>query len=181
MEYHFDVEDAKKYGVEPAIFLYNLKFWIRKNHANGKHSYEKRTWTYNSQNAFTELFPFWSRQNIRTIIKKLVDKKGIRTGNFNKALYDKTTWFALEDEATLGWNQPTDGLESTNRSDGINQPIPDTNTDTKPDTSLMREREEKLLFTKVKDSFVSQNENSKHILYALRGRLSAKGHLVPLA
>ena len=52
-------------------------------------------------------------------------------------------------------------VHSSKRANYQAQNEPQSNTDEKyTDTSLMREREEKKLFTKVKDSFVSQNENS---------------------
>ena len=59
MTYSFDCRLAEKYGVDEAIFLHNLYFWIvRKNEANGRHHHEGRTWTYNSMAAFARLFPF---------------------------------------------------------------------------------------------------------------------------
>ncbi len=136
MSYSFLLEDAIEYGLEEAIILYNFYFWIEKNKANRKHFHDERTWTYNSQRALQELFPFWSRQNIRRIIKSLKEKQLIRTGNYNNIPYDKTTWYALEDESllqTLGWNQPIEKTESTNRSEKGNQAIPDINTDIKQD------------------------------------------------
>lgn len=77
MLYSFNVNIAVEYGVEEAIFLHNLYFWIAKNKANNKHFYEGAFWTYNSLEAFTELFPFWSQKQIRRIIKKLKDKGAI--------------------------------------------------------------------------------------------------------
>ena len=36
MQHSFEVEDAVKYGVEKAIILNNLRFWLEKNRANRK-------------------------------------------------------------------------------------------------------------------------------------------------
>jgi len=36
MDYSFNVEAALRYGVNGAIFIQNLFFWIKKNEANGK-------------------------------------------------------------------------------------------------------------------------------------------------
>ena len=41
--------------------IFNLAYWIRHNEANGLHYHDGRTWTFNSVEAFTKLFPFWSR------------------------------------------------------------------------------------------------------------------------
>ncbi len=162
MEYHFDIGDAIKYGVEPAVLLYNLRFWILKNKANKKHSHDGRTWTYNSLNAYVEQFPFWSRWKIHRFLKALREKGVIRMGSFNKAKYDRTGWYAFEDESLLH-NCNMDIEDSQQGRSETATPIPDTNTDRKPDTSLMREGVEKKLFTKVQDSFVSQNENSSKL------------------
>ncbi len=143
----FMMDDAKKYGLQPAIMLYNFYFWLAKNKANNKHYYDGKTWTYNSQRAFARLFPFWSRRNVRTILQKLIDQKVLMTGNYNAIPYDKTMWYALVDEAALkefveeggrncpggGQNRPIEVTESTNRSDAIDQPIPDIKPDIKPD------------------------------------------------
>ena len=38
--YHFDTDDAEKYGIDGAIVLYNFKHWIQKNIANKKNFYD---------------------------------------------------------------------------------------------------------------------------------------------
>ena len=67
MEFHFLKEDAMKYGVEIAILLYNLKFWIKKNKANGKNFVEGHYWTYNSYSSFVKLFPFFVGKLFRIV------------------------------------------------------------------------------------------------------------------
>lgn len=140
MEHHFNIEIAQKFGVDIAIFLQNLAFWSLKNIANDNHFHDNRYWVYNTQESYTVLFPYWTRQNIRTIITKCLEKNIIIKGNYNKLNYDRTTWYSFTDEGldlfpvvkkavdnskSLGWNQPMDWLESTNSLVGINQPIPD--------------------------------------------------------
>lgn len=152
MDHHFNIEVAKEHGVDVAIFLHNIAFWTLKNVANKSHLKDGRYWIYNTQEAWTILFPYWSRQNIRTIINKCIEKDLIITGNYNEKNYDKTTWYSLSDKClfmfptlkaaievkTLGWNQPRvvdnfekPWLESTNGLVGINQPIPDNKPDNK--------------------------------------------------
>ena len=63
-EYHFNVELAQRHGVNGAIFLHAMAFWIAKNQANGRHFHKGRTWTYNSLEALTKLFPFWTRRQL---------------------------------------------------------------------------------------------------------------------
>ena len=97
MTYQFDTDIAALYGVDESIMIANLQFWIRKNEANGKHFHEGRYWTYNSIEAFTKLFPFWTARQVRRVLKSLEDKDVIVTGNYNTSAYDRTTWYAFSD------------------------------------------------------------------------------------
>ena len=90
MTYSFDCKLAEKYGVDEAIFLHNLYFWIVKNEANGRHHHEGRSWTYNSMAAFAKLFPFWSKRQVERIIRNLVANGALLEGNFNTLPYDRT-------------------------------------------------------------------------------------------
>ena len=45
-EYHFSVEIAQQYGVNEAIMLHNLAFWIRKNSVDGRNIYDGAVWTF---------------------------------------------------------------------------------------------------------------------------------------
>jgi hypothetical protein len=100
-EHHFKVRDAKRYGITEAILLYNLRFWIAKNRASGKHFHNGRTWTYNSYKAFGELFPYLSESQIKRALASLVKQGAILKDNFNKMPYDRTNWYALADESRL--------------------------------------------------------------------------------
>lgn len=130
MEHHFDIDVAKEYGVVEAVLIYNFQYWIMKNIANGKHLHDGRHWTYNSQQALLQLFPYLSRQSLRTALQHLKDKGVIITGNYNDTAYDRTVWFAFADEEKwLFSNQPKHWLESTNGVVESGQPIPYNNTD----------------------------------------------------
>jgi hypothetical protein len=100
-EHHFKVRDAKRYGITEAILLYNLRFWIAKNKANGKHFHNGRTWTYNSCKAFGELFSYLSESQIKRALASLVKQDAILKDNFNRMPYDRTNWYALTDESKL--------------------------------------------------------------------------------
>lgn len=102
MSWHgFEIADANKYGVEGAVMLTNLVFWIAKNKANEKHEHDGRTWTYNSAKAFAKLFPYWSEKQVRRILDSLIKDGAIVTGSFNESSYIHTRWFALVDESRL--------------------------------------------------------------------------------
>ena len=81
----FNTRYAAKYGIEEAIMIEHLLFWIEKNAANGKHFHDGRYWTYNSAGAFTKLFPFWSTSQIKRILTSLERQGVILKGEFNES------------------------------------------------------------------------------------------------
>lgn len=98
VSYKFSSAEASKYGVNEAIFIECLRFWLVKNRANGKHFYDGRTWTYNSRRALAEMFPFWTEKQVRTITEKLKRAGVLVSGNYNTNPYDRTAWYAFADE-----------------------------------------------------------------------------------
>lgn len=100
MDYSFNAEIARIYGVDEAVFVHNLYWWIAKNEANGRHYYDGRTWTYNTVKAFADLFPFWSEKQIARIIHKLRDNGALHVGNYNESKRDRTQWYALDESVT---------------------------------------------------------------------------------
>lgn len=155
-EYHFSVAIAQQYGLDEAIMLHNLAFWIRKNAVDGRHIHDNQVWTFCSLEAFTELFPFWSVKQIRRILKSLEDGKLIQKGNYNKRGMDRTTWYAITDEKVRAYYEIPDIKafaqvdnstcpdgqislpEQANESAQTGRPIPDSKQDNKPDTLSVR-------------------------------------------
>ena len=80
----FKVEDAKDYGLAPAVILFSLQFWINHNITNQTNFHDGEYWTYNSVKAFEAQFPYLSGKQIRTALKKLEDAGVNQTGNYNK-------------------------------------------------------------------------------------------------
>lgn len=97
--FSFDDDVAKEFGVEEAVMIRSFQFWIDLNKANGRNLREGRTWTYNTYASLSEQFPFYDENKIRRLIESLV-KQGVilKTSKFNKLKYDKTNWYAFEDE-----------------------------------------------------------------------------------
>jgi hypothetical protein len=123
MNYHFDIQEAKKYGVNEAIMINNFRFWIMKNYANNKNRYEGRTWTYNSKKALRVLFPFWTERQIRTILESLINQGVLIKGNFNEDKMDKTLWYAFNNESFLGVEM-SNALDENVRCDWTEEPAP---------------------------------------------------------
>lgn len=128
-EHHFKIEEAKKYGIEKAIILYNIRFWLDKNRANKKNIFNKDGkdyfWTYNSSAAYGELFPYMAESSIRRYLVELETEDGVLiSGNFNKMGYDRTKWYTTIEHS----------IDQNEQSIAQNeQPIPYNNTDNKTD------------------------------------------------
>jgi hypothetical protein len=139
MDYSFDVDHAKQYGLFEAVMLHNFIFWLRHNRANKRNAYDGRTWTYNTLDAFAELFPFWTVKQIRRILDSLLEQRVIVKGNYNARAYDRTCWYALVDESLLelpGTVCPNGQMEKPKRAEAFAQmgtPIPDLKPDEKPE------------------------------------------------
>lgn len=131
MEHSFDVEVAKEYGINAAIILNNLNFWIEKNRANDENFFDGKFWTYNSVSAFEKLFPYMTSKQIRISLTKLENSGLIVTGNYNKSAYDRTKWYALTDKGNSIMQKRQMNLpERENQIAEIaNCTIPDINTD----------------------------------------------------
>lgn len=139
MIHSFNIREAEIYGVECSILLYNIRFWIEKNKSNNKHFYDDKYWTYNSAKAFKDLFPYFSEHQISRFLKKLEEENAIIVGNYNKAGYDKTKWYSVNDtlisqkcKINASLISQNCKMEFANLQDGVRKiarPIPDINTD----------------------------------------------------
>lgn len=139
MEHHiFSVDIAIEVGVNSAVIFNHLYFWIDYHRKNKENFYDGRYWTYTSQRALEEHFPYLTTDQIRTAIKKLKEKNLVLTGNYNKVAYDRTTWYALSDYAESILQRTRFHLGELPNPFGKNpEPIPyvDSNIETNTDSN----------------------------------------------
>lgn len=95
LQHSFSVEVAKSCGVNAAVLFTNISFWVEHNKANRVNEHDGKYWTFNSMQAFTELFPYLSKRQIETALKKLENDGLIETGNYNKLPFDRTKWYTI--------------------------------------------------------------------------------------
>lgn len=152
MVYHmFDVDVAKEVGIIAAILFQHIAFWCQHSYANGTNYYEGRYWTYNSIKAFRDIFPYLSKSQVDTALKKLVDAGLIVKGNFNKSTYDRTAWYALteignalfKNRKSISEKSEMESQEIGNGFPGNRKPIPDINTDITHDVNTDRVKHER--------------------------------------
>ena len=133
MTHQFNTKLAKKVGIEAAIIYQNVCFWVQHNEANNTNFINGHFWTYNSWDAWTELFPYMGKYTIKSALKKLKDAKLIKweTGINPANKWDKTAYYRVVDWShfDIGKNQTSTGenIEHHYRSDintDINTPNP---------------------------------------------------------
>ena len=83
---------AEEIGLNESIVLLQLEFLI----SISDNERDGRVWTYHSLDDLrATYFPWWSRATIARTIKALEERGLILIGNFNRAGFDRTQWFAL--------------------------------------------------------------------------------------
>ena len=98
MNHSFNVEVAEKFGIEKAVILENFYFWIKKNKANKRNMHEGKVYTYNTAEAFAELFPYIKERKIAQILREMENEDGLLiSGQFHN--YDRTKSYTLTDYA----------------------------------------------------------------------------------
>lgn len=85
---------AVKYGLEEAVFLQQLHYWLQRsdNIVEGKY------WVFNSVPKWREQMPFMSETKLKRIIKRLENMGLIETRQMNKSSMDHTKWYTINYE-----------------------------------------------------------------------------------
>ena len=187
MEYSFDINFAKKYGVDEAIMIKSFQYWIRLNKANNTNFYDGHYWTYNTISALSELFPFWTEKQVRSILQNLLKLNILIKGNYNKLGFDRTIWYAFMNEneflqinsskkenATSQMGKsilPNGQMEFTERENATSQmvnTIPITNTITNTITNSDKEKSDFSFYENsqdiisINDKQIQPAENAKY-------------------
>lgn len=98
-EYHnFKIDLAKKCGVDNAIFLQDIAYWIDYNSSGNVNFREGRYWTYSTMEAICERHPYWTKRQVQRIVKNCLENKWLFIGKYNKSNYDHTNWYSVSDE-----------------------------------------------------------------------------------
>lgn len=133
MTHEFKVALAKMFGIEEAILIHNFHYWITENKANNRNFFDGRYWTYNSQKAYGDWFPYLNEGKMKRTINSLVEKGILMKGNYNANQYDRTNWYTFTDEGlTIVQNYYIDWSKMANGRVENGQPIPNNKPNNKP-------------------------------------------------
>lgn len=87
---------AVKIGLNEAIVLQQIHYWIEVNRASENNFRDGYYWTYNSYSDWKKNFPWWSNKTIQRIFENLRKYHLLIIGNFNKFKYDRTLWYRID-------------------------------------------------------------------------------------
>jgi hypothetical protein len=93
----FYLDHAMTYGVEEAVILSNIIFWVRVNAKNKRNRINSKYWMYASAENLTKTFTYFNRIKIQRLLKNLEQKGAVLSDCFNKKNYDTTKWYTLSD------------------------------------------------------------------------------------
>jgi len=82
---------ALKVGLNEAILAQQIHYWLLKSDKVR----DGQKWIYNTQDAWLEQFPFWSKATLKRVIASLKKQGIIVTGNYNKMSMDRTIWYSI--------------------------------------------------------------------------------------
>ncbi len=131
MLYYFDADIAIEHGIEEAVILNFLSYWVFVNRANERNFRDGFYWTYNSLTALEKIFPFWDYKKIGRLLQKLEDKKIIISRNYNNIKFDRTKWYTIIDQSIIK-KMELDFSKFGNGTSKSERPIPINNPDNKP-------------------------------------------------
>lgn len=132
VKHHFSVSVAVEVGVNAAVVLENIAFWVRANRKAGRHKHDDKHWTYGSTRHFAELFDYLSEKQVRGALDKLITCGYVETGNFNRSAYDRTRWFTLTEKGERATQErQSEKPTKAKGAAGNGRPIPDKNKKSK--------------------------------------------------
>ena len=91
-----DTDLAVVIGLKEAVVAQQLNYWL---HSKSAKTINGRQWIYNTYEKWQkDSFPFFTLATIRRTFGSLEKQKIVLTGNFNKAGFDKTKWYSIDEE-----------------------------------------------------------------------------------
>ena len=174
MHHYFNTEIANEVGVNAAVILENIAHWVLKNKANDKNFYDGHYWTYNSRTAMTALFPYLSEKQVRYALDALRKADMVITGNYNKSSYDRTLWYTVSDScAKKYFPELLDWPKMANELDCVGQPIPDINTNNKPDNNISQQTDSSANDAPIPSESVRSEEVSESVRKSTKAETSS--------
>lgn len=121
-----DPQLAVRVGLNEAIILQQIHYWIQINAKANRNHRDGHFWTYNSYEGWQEQFPFWSLRTIKRLFTSLEKRGLIITANYNRLKLDRTKWYRINYKALQSLVNSPLCQNGTMESDNTTPPIPET-------------------------------------------------------
>ena len=104
-------------GLNEAIVLQQLHYWLEKNKQTATNFNDGRFWTYGTIQEYRDRdFRFWSFNTVKRTLSRLVEQGFLIKGNYNKMKLDQTTWYSIDYVALERWIVENSPMEQPNVS-----------------------------------------------------------------
>lgn len=88
---------AKVLGLNEAIVIQQIHYWLEINRKAQINFNDGRTWTYNTYEDWQKNnFDFWSLSTLKRVFKNLFDKGILIKSNYNLHKYDRKLWVSID-------------------------------------------------------------------------------------
>lgn len=111
----FNAIDADKYGLDEAVILFHIRYWVSRHTKENRNFHDGYYWTYGSAQKLSDKFYFFHPKKIQRLIASLEKQGVILVGNYNKRKGDKTKWM------TIAGTKLSKGLDTSVQALPINE------------------------------------------------------------
>jgi len=95
--YSFSTNDAIEHGVDSAILLHNIRYWLDYARAHDEMEQDGYHWMFMTASKMQKIMPFWSANKIQKMLKTLVENGILITGEYNKSAWNRTKWYTMQE------------------------------------------------------------------------------------
>ncbi len=152
MKHYFDAYIAEKYGINCAIILQHLLFWIEKNRADERNMYDGMYWTRMSKKGIKKYFTYLSDKQVSYAIKKLI-KEGLIVKSQDDGSFDRSNRYAITERGY-------DALRGMDKTDHIDD---DKTAPVQEDKSASMDNDKTALLHK--DKSVSMDNDKTYLMH----------------
>lgn len=162
-----DQDLATVIGLNEAIVLQQLNYWL---HSKSAKKINDKWWVYNTyENWKKQNFPFWSIPTVKRTFSSLEKKEVVVSANFNRAGFDKTKWYSIDEsklnQLMIRASDQNDTTSGSKRYDGMDQNDPTYTRDYTETTSDTTKNSDKSQVTYQQSQSTKKEDKSESIPY----------------
>ena len=89
---------AIRVGLEQAIVLQQLHYFLGLNYHAGRNIRDDKVWTYNSYEKWQQIFPFFSKKTVQRIFVNMEKDEILISENYNNSALNRIKWYSINYE-----------------------------------------------------------------------------------